>query len=264
MAIAYIPNPYQGNQLPTRGGQGWLSVRLEPGGTTVALPMYLQVSIDSRPTDGSSERDYFTIMEGVHKGKKASVSFKEVSKCSKSLLNICVWSTTTKTSRLQDNSLRNVMGHTGPCTVRYQKVPHVTEGFKAITEKTTLQVGTGLGTEFRPLIKDTEVIHQFDLLKPGRYKLKIPDYEHTDKGQKYVKQSHFATTWYPINEPLYKDDPNTEKDEKGMLSRYFHPGLGSAGCLTITQINQWDQIVEHVSRCRLDTEHVGYVEILSE
>jgi hypothetical protein len=157
------------------------------------------------------------------------------------------------------------MGHSGPCTVRYKKVPAVTEGFKAITEKTTLQVGSGLGADFKAVINDVEVIHQFDLLKPGTYKLKIPDYDHTEKGHKYVSQSKFATTWYPINEPLYIDDPGTtEKDEKGMLSRYFHPGRGSAGCLTITQVSQWDKIVSFVSRSRLDNQHVGYVEIRSE
>ncbi|HCB12547.1 MAG TPA: hypothetical protein DEP36_03110 [Gammaproteobacteria bacterium] len=259
MTIAYIPNPYQGNQLPDKGGQGWLQVRLEPSGPVVALPMYLKVDTYSTPAGGSAERDYFTILEGPHRGKKASVSFKEESICTTSFMNICLWSTTIKNSRL------TIVSHNGPCTVRYRKVPATNEGFKAITEKTTLQVGAGLGADFRAAISNIEVIHQFDLLKPGTYKLKIPDYDHTDKGQKYVNQSKFATTWYPISEALYVDDPaTTEKNEKGMFNRYFHPGRGSAGCLTITQVSQWDRIVEHVSRCRLDVEHAGYVEILAE
>ncbi len=260
MTIAYVPNPYDGNDVPDKGGQGWLRVRLEPSGTVVLLPMYLKVRIDQKPNGGSAERDYFTILEGEHTGKKASVSFKDEYHCKMKVIftDYCIAWSTTKTSRFLGN-----VTHMDPCTVQYRKVPAVTEGFKAITEKTKLKVGTGLGAGFRAVITDIEVIHQFDLLKPGTYKLKIPDYDHTDKAQKYVSQSKFATTWYPISEPLYMDDPaTTEQDEKGMFSRYFHPGMGSAGCLTIRDINQWDRIVEFVSRCRLDTKHVGYVEIL--
>jgi hypothetical protein len=57
--IAYIPDV----------GGGWLLVLLELSKEIVALPFTLKVQLDySR--DG---RDYFTILEGVHKGKKASV-----------------------------------------------------------------------------------------------------------------------------------------------------------------------------------------------
>ena len=48
---------------------GWLRVKLEAGKTIIALPEYLKVDL----TKNKDGRDYFTILEGVHKGKKASV-----------------------------------------------------------------------------------------------------------------------------------------------------------------------------------------------
>ena len=49
---------------------GWLRVKLDSGGTVVALPQYLKVKFLER----RNKRDYFTIEEGVYKDKKASVS----------------------------------------------------------------------------------------------------------------------------------------------------------------------------------------------
>lgn len=48
---------------------GWLTVKLEPSGARVSLPEYLKVDLK----ETKDARDYFTIIEGVHKGKKASV-----------------------------------------------------------------------------------------------------------------------------------------------------------------------------------------------
>lgn len=54
---------------------GWLRVRLEPGGEIIALPEYLRVDYqETKQGENPSERrDYFTIYEGVYRGKKASV-----------------------------------------------------------------------------------------------------------------------------------------------------------------------------------------------
>lgn len=51
---------------------GWLRVKLDSGGLVVALPQYIKVKFIER----RSGRDYFTIEEGVYKGKRASVSQK--------------------------------------------------------------------------------------------------------------------------------------------------------------------------------------------
>jgi len=51
------------------GRSGWLRTKLEPSGIEVSLPEYLKIDI----TESKDGREYFTILEGVHKGKKASV-----------------------------------------------------------------------------------------------------------------------------------------------------------------------------------------------
>ncbi len=51
------------------GRSGWLRIKLEPSGIEVSLPEYLKIDI----TKSKEGREYFTILEGVHKGKKASV-----------------------------------------------------------------------------------------------------------------------------------------------------------------------------------------------
>lgn len=51
---------------------GWLRVKLDAGGKIVALPQYIKVKYIER----RNGRDYFTIEEGVYKGKDASVSQK--------------------------------------------------------------------------------------------------------------------------------------------------------------------------------------------
>ncbi len=48
---------------------GWLTVLFEPSKVRVSLPNYLNVEIKKT----KDKRDYFTILEGVHKGKEASV-----------------------------------------------------------------------------------------------------------------------------------------------------------------------------------------------
>lgn len=101
------------------------------------------------------------------------------------------------------------------------------------------------------------------LLEPGIYDLRIPGYEHVEKARKYFDKSLFASTWYLINEPLYKDDSRTEENEKGKKARYFHMGNGSAGCLTVRDHHRWTEIVEFIYRCRKDSKNVGVVEVLS-
>ncbi len=61
-AMRYIPDD----------GDGWLKVKFE-NGNIVSLPAYLKVKIERN--DG--KREYFTILEGAHRGKLASVKLKE-------------------------------------------------------------------------------------------------------------------------------------------------------------------------------------------
>lgn len=257
---AYILNPYKKNEKPKSGGHAWLKVRNETTKGVFYLPMYLKVRIEKTPVNGEKHRDYFTVMEGPHIGSKASVSTIGEQNCE----SLWFWNCSTKyrSRLLRPPSNNPTLPRSGPCTIRYQKVVPTTKGFKTLTEFTTLEVGQGLGSSFQAKYSNLDVIHQFDLLKPGVYKLKIPGYEHVTKGQRYLSESLFATTWYAIDEPLYIDDPATEHDETGKANRYFHIGNGSAGCLTLRTKNKWTEIVDYVSKCRLDHQHVGYVEVL--
>lgn len=51
------------------GKDGWLKIKPEPSGADIALPEYLQVEL----TASKAGRDYFTVLEGVKRGKKFSV-----------------------------------------------------------------------------------------------------------------------------------------------------------------------------------------------
>ena len=48
---------------------GWLRVKLEPGGDIVSLPEHLQVEL----TSSAGGRDFFTVQEGTHRGARCSV-----------------------------------------------------------------------------------------------------------------------------------------------------------------------------------------------
>lgn len=51
------------------GSDGWLRVKREPSGEIISVPEHLQVEL----TSSGAGRDYFTVLEGVHRGKKFSV-----------------------------------------------------------------------------------------------------------------------------------------------------------------------------------------------
>jgi len=61
-AIKYVPNK----------GDGWLNAKLEDG-SVESLPAYLKVKIENK----DNKREYFTIIEGVYRGKYASVNLRE-------------------------------------------------------------------------------------------------------------------------------------------------------------------------------------------
>lgn len=52
------------------GSDGWLRIRIEPRGEIVSVPAYLQVEAGQ----SAGGRDFFTVLEGVHRGKRASVT----------------------------------------------------------------------------------------------------------------------------------------------------------------------------------------------
>lgn len=57
------------------GSDGWLNIKIEPSGQIVAVPEHLQIDL----TENRHGRDYFTILEGVHKGRRCSVTARNLS-----------------------------------------------------------------------------------------------------------------------------------------------------------------------------------------
>lgn len=48
---------------------GWLRIKLEPSGEIISVPEHLQVEL----TGSADGRDFFTMLEGLHKGRRCSV-----------------------------------------------------------------------------------------------------------------------------------------------------------------------------------------------
>jgi hypothetical protein len=51
----------------------WLLVRPDNGGANFSIPSYLELDLTGTRTEAGIKRDFFTILEGVHRGRKASV-----------------------------------------------------------------------------------------------------------------------------------------------------------------------------------------------
>ena len=62
-AVKYIPDQKD----------GWLKVRIESTKSVESLPAYLKVKIDH----ADNKREYFTVLEGIHRGKLASIKLQE-------------------------------------------------------------------------------------------------------------------------------------------------------------------------------------------
>lgn len=147
--------------------------------------------------------------------------------------------------------------------IRYQKVAAKDDGHVGATERSQVSVGYVHAGRFSVSHADVAVVHQFDLMEPGRYKLLIPDYEHVELGQGYLTNSAYATTWFPIQAPLLIDDPRTPKNEKGIFARYFHMGRVSLGCISVQPSGSWTDIARLVGRSRLDADSVGHLEVVA-
>jgi hypothetical protein len=80
-------------------------------------------------------------------------------------------------------------------------------------------------------------------LPRGKHDIEIPDFQHTEYGERYGR---FGTTWFRIG---HSGD------------RYLHPGRVSAGCVTITQYNEWPNIWLYLINSRKDARSVGEIEI---
>jgi len=86
-----------------------------------------------------------------------------------------------------------------------------------------------------------------DPWKKQLYTIAIPDSPHHG-GDSYLDRAKLARVWFKVSHP----------DDK----RYLHPGAYSAGCITLTEIERWDELCNILLKARRgDGENVGTVEI---
>jgi len=85
--------------------------------------------------------------------------------------------------------------------------------------------------------------------KKGFYDVEIPDHIH-ELGRSYTDRARKAMVWFHIGH-----DP---KDE-----RYLHTGSITAGCITINEVEKWDELWNVVVRGRKrDGKSVGILEVI--
>jgi len=83
--------------------------------------------------------------------------------------------------------------------------------------------------------------------KQGWYDIELPDYPHTG-GRNYLDRSSRAKTWFRIG-------------HEG--ERYLHTGGRSLGCITITEVEKWNEIYNKLIKARKgDFLSVGVLEVI--
>lgn len=193
-AIVYVK--YQNN------GDGWLKVAPERSGEDFSIPYYTKVRLEKQ----EENRQYFTIMEGVRRGEKASVILDEGG----------------------SSFLQSENPHTAPIHFTYSLSTRI---LKLKTQHyTTLDY------------KNDEKPWERRL-----YTVAIPDSPHKG-GQTYLDRAALALVWFKTSHP---DD-----------TRYVHPGAYTAGCITLTEIERWDELCKILLKARKgDGKSIGVVEI---
>jgi len=180
---------------------GFLQVIMEDG-THESLPAFLGVLFHY----SEDRRDYFTILEGVLKGKKGSMKQKK------------------------DGRSYILVGnpHTNPVQMSFP----VASGTLTINNK-----------KYK-VIKDLS-----SPWKKGLYDIEIPDHIH-ELGKPYLNEASKAMVWFHVGHE-YQDE------------RYIHTGKHTAGCITLSEIERWDEIYNALIKARKsDSKSIGTLEIL--
>ncbi len=144
------------------GTADWLTVQLE-NGQRVSLPYGLKVEFAGR----KDSRDYFTILEGVNKGGRASVAQKGT----------------------DQSYLVTGVHHLPPGLIRFDsKTQHIYFGDRGPYNAFS---GTGTGVEQGRSVNYTPV-------PPGTYLLAIPAYPSAQTRPQYGTWTKFYRTWFRI------------------------------------------------------------------
>lgn len=80
------------------------------------------------------------------------------------------------------------------------------------------------------------------------YDIEIPDYYHNG-GRYYLDRAKLAPVWFKTTHPSG--------------DRYVHPGTYSLGCVTLTEIERWDEICKILMKARKgDGKSIGVLEVI--
>jgi hypothetical protein len=80
----------------------------------------------------------------------------------------------------------------------------------------------------------------------GTHEVELP-YEPHDLGMRYSMEAKYAKTWFRAG---HAGD------------RFLHCGRISAGCITVTDIGQWDKIYKHLILSRRGFDNVGTIKVI--
>lgn len=177
---------------------GWLKVKIVDG-EDISLPAFLKVQSEYF----ESGREYFTILEGPYKDKKASV-------------------------KLEDNKSWFLTD------IKLEPAVHL----KYSISQKTLFIGNK---------KYQATDYTGSPWKKGWYDIELPDYPHEDP-RDYINISSRFKTWFRIGHTG---------------ERYLNTGRASLGCITITEIEKWNEIYDKLIKARKeDFISVGVLEVV--
>lgn len=192
-----------GNRRNIIGGRdGWMRIRIEPSGEIVTVPEHLQVDLER----STGDRDFFTVIEGTHQGKRCSLT----------------------------------RGNLTPSAIALRKPAQLfLDLSKGALRCESLQIGAQVDPS--------------NPLPVGQHPVQLPDFPH-NKGIKYLDESRYAKSWF------YIGSGSAVTGETGR-DRYLHPGMISAGCVTIDALD-WTALYELIIRCRgSDGKTVGTITV---
>jgi len=224
---------------------GWLRIKLEPSGSSAYLCEFVKVSILKE-----EDRTQFIILEGMHKGKTASLAKDNASKClvdanrgngSKIIVKVGVrkmW-----VSKPRHNEVNNQL----TATLYFNN------------EKAIITLDSDVFyTETNPQSRNYQHIIHSKPLPEGTYKIMVPEvpkdshmtsfYATSPSGYPDLK---YHTVWFPI------ENPDTQN------SNFVHVGNLSEGCVTVYELKMWNPLYEYLISNRLDSEakYVGIIKI---
>lgn len=226
---------------------GWLLVRLEPSGERVTLCEYTKVLVLKE----AQARVFFTVLEGRYRGKEASLSAENKSKC-------LISAPRGSGAKLSVETIgRRKVGLGVRPDIRNQLI--ATLSFNGQTASITLDSDV-VYTETNRMSPYFGEIRQSEPLPAGTYKILTPEsakdrtftdfyadprYPGAFPGLKY------HAVWFPIE---YAATHN---------SNFIHVGNLSEGCVTIYELKKWNDLYAYLisNRSDKDGKYIGTVTI---